>query len=226
MWGELPPSLVDLGEAGTATLAIVFVFQALREMGVTFPGMMQGMLIYAGFQLTSSGELVILPLLVAVFLGSIFGSVLIYSVARFWGVRLSSRFGKRLGRAQGLMGRARTKLERAGLIPVFIGRLIPGLMIPTSLVSGSMRLPAGKFVAGVVLSLIVWAGVFIGLGAIAGHSAQQISPAIEWFSLLWAPIAGGALAIGAAHFLWRRRGKRRLAEVSSCGEADSSNTPC
>ena len=105
---------------------------------------------------------------------------------------------------------ATARLQSAAFLPVAIGRSIPGLMVPTSIASGTMRLPASKFLAGVGLSLVVWASVFVGLGAVSGPIVRQILPATEDFLLLLGLVAGGALILGAAYFLWSQRGKCQL----------------
>ena len=210
MLSQLSLPIANLSGAGIAILGAIFAIQALKEIGVPSPGVTQGMLLYAGYQLTSGDKLTTFLIVVAIFLGSICGSALIYSLARFWGSKLLQRYGKYLHITPESIERAKAKLQSAAFLPVAIGRSVPGLMVPTSLASGTMRLPASKFAAGVGLSLIVWAGVFVGLGAVSGHVIQQILPVTEHLPLLLGLAAGGVLILGAAYFFWRRRGNRQL----------------
>lgn len=213
MWSELPLLLANLSEIRVVVLLTIFIVQVLREIGVPSPGVTQIILLYAGYQLTSGNNSIVFRVLIAIFLGNMCGSMLMYCAGRFLGSKLLERYGKYLRITPELMERAKAKLRSATFLSVVVGRLIPSLMMPISLVCGTMQLPIPKFMAGVWLSLTIWASAFVGLGVLSGNVAAQISPSMEQFPLLWGLLAAGVLALSAAYFFRRRRGKCQLKDA-------------
>jgi len=64
--------------------------------------------------------------------------------------------------------RARVLLQRGGWRAVFTARLIPGLRVHTTEVAGVSHLSRRTFLEGLVPSLVVYIGAFVGLGAAFG----------------------------------------------------------
>ena len=97
-----------------------------------------------------------------------------------------------------------------------VGRSIPGLMAPTSIVAGTLKMPAGQFLKGVVFLLSLWMLAFITLGGISGHFMTRIdlSPGRLLIPLL-VLIAFGVL-IGVPYLCKRikrsRKGQKILLE--------------
>jgi uncharacterized RDD family membrane protein YckC len=67
--------------------------------------------------------------------------------------------------------RATRLLRRRGAPAVFVARLVPGLRIHTTQVAGVSDLPRLTFAAGLIPSVVVYIGFFVGLGALAGRPA-------------------------------------------------------
>jgi membrane-associated protein len=72
------------------------------------------------------------------------------------------------------LDRATTMLRRGGARAVFIGRLFPGLRISTTQVAGVSRMSRLTFAAGLIPSVLVYTGVFVGLGALVGQPALSL----------------------------------------------------
>ena|GEM_PF-1899331 len=197
--------VTELGITSTAIVVIAIVTQALKEIGIPFPGVTQSALIYAGYQLSFGDRFIALVIVMAILMGSISGSLFTYSMARFQGLKLVEKFGKYLRVTPQSLEQARNKLQPAAFLSVVVGRCIPGMMAPTSIASGIIRISISKFVAGVGLSVMVWAGAFITLGTLSGQIINQISPFIERMPLFLGLLAGGALTFGLAYLLWKRR---------------------
>ena len=68
-------------------------------------------------------------------------------------------------------------------LAVTMGRLTPGLLVPTSLTSGAIGLRYEYFVIGVALSAIIWDGTFILSGIVLGHGAQALGRNISTWIL-------------------------------------------
>jgi uncharacterized RDD family membrane protein YckC len=72
------------------------------------------------------------------------------------------------------LDRATTMLRRGGARAVFVGRLFPGLRISTTQVAGVSRIPRLTFAAGLIPSVLIYTGVFVGLGALVGQPAVSL----------------------------------------------------
>lgn len=108
-------------------------------------------------------------LLLATVLGAMTGREVFSAVGRAALLRIADalRFRPALERA--------TRLLRKGGAPaVFIARLIPGLRIHTTQVAGVSRMPRLTFAAGLIPSVLVYIGFFVGLGALAGRPAVGV----------------------------------------------------
>ena len=72
------------------------------------------------------------------------------------------------------LDRATTMLRRGGARAIFVGRLFPGLRISTTQVAGVSRMPRLTFAAGLIPSVLIYTGVFVGLGALVGQPAVSL----------------------------------------------------
>jgi membrane protein DedA with SNARE-associated domain/uncharacterized RDD family membrane protein YckC len=70
--------------------------------------------------------------------------------------------------------RATRLLRRGGARAVFAGRLFPGLRISTTQVAGVSRMPRMTFAMGLIPSVLIYTGVFVGLGALVGQPAVTL----------------------------------------------------
>jgi membrane protein DedA with SNARE-associated domain len=169
---RLPARTIEHSAAMTAAhiglTATALVAQALKEVGVPSPGVTQGALVYAGYQLASGQHLSGALIIIAVYVGSLSGALLAFSFGRSLGAGLAGRRGGRLRLSARDMERAKARLGKGTLWAVTIGRMIPAIMAPLSLVAGMMRVRVMPFAAGVSLSTLAWAGLLAGAGAAGG----------------------------------------------------------
>lgn len=152
----------------------LFFILFLGEMGVPFPAVLQAILLYAGYQL-SLGQVRVLPLLAVAQVGRQAGSGCVYLLAR----SLEAPFLHRYGRLFQLPGHRLEpgvlKLHLPAPLAVALGRLTPGLLLPTSLLSGALKVHYAAFAIGIAISAIIWDGTFVALGALLGRHLQQYS---------------------------------------------------
>ncbi|MBI4298619.1 MAG: VTT domain-containing protein [Chloroflexi bacterium] len=169
-----------------------------------FPLVMQGLLVFAGYQMTQGDSLSVVPLLCVAFLGSVSGSNAIYWASRFAGGRLfmSPRFRgifkhRWLLRAQGIA-------EKQRPLAIATGRLLPGMLIPVSIAAGVLKVPWSRFTVGVALSEIIWVVPLVVIGVVAGHTARGL----DWTTNTYPKaITLIVVAIGlyfVARLLWSR----------------------
>ena len=95
------------------------------------------------------------------------------------------------------LDRATRLLRRGGARAVFVGRLFPGLRISTTQVAGVSRMPRMTFALGLIPSVLIYTGVFVGLGAIVGQPAVTLFHRAEHrlFVLVVAGLAAVAVVL-------------------------------
>lgn len=167
-------SLDALGQGNVAALGALFTVLALGEFGVPFPYVLQGVLFFIGCQI-SQGAAQVIPILLMLALGRQFGSVIVYWLARLAGVPVLGWYGRHFRLLQGRLDRLKEKLSRQTPLAVAAGRLTPGLLMPTSILCGAMRLRYLHFALGVLLSAVVWDWTFISFGIISARGAEHLA---------------------------------------------------
>jgi membrane protein DedA with SNARE-associated domain len=70
--------------------------------------------------------------------------------------------------------KARNKIVANSFLTVAIGRSIPGLMVPTSIVAGTLKMPIRKFLTGIIFPLSLWIILLTTLGGSFGHYMPQL----------------------------------------------------
>ncbi|MCX6024330.1 MAG: VTT domain-containing protein, partial [Chloroflexi bacterium] len=96
---------------------------------------------------------------------------------------------------------AEGRLHQNGFMAVVIGRLIPGLRNPTSLASGTLRLPYEVFLPATLVSALIWSVFYFSAGVLLGHVYDQVDELL-YAALESAPlpfiVVGAAAAAGLA----------------------------
>ena len=153
-----------------------------------------------------------LPLLIlAATMGSLFSSMVIYSVARFGGEPLIARFLARWGKWVLLspedLAQTRAWFARRGDVMVIVGRVTPGLRTMISVPAGLARMPPLKFALFTAIGSACWNGCIIMTGWILGENWS----AVEGILAPVGPLVYLALLAATMIFFWRRwrvRGQR------------------
>jgi membrane protein DedA with SNARE-associated domain len=214
-----------LGLAGAIRLFIahyglfaLFLILTVEEAGVWLPLPGDVIILYFGYRLARSPDpiaaaaLVLLVITVAV----VCGSSLLYFVTRRWG-----GFIRRLGRVLHIDERRERQIQSwiqsHGQWVVIVGRIIPGLRIPTTVVCGSSEMPFAQFLPAVSIAAFVWGLTYLCLGASGGYLFTEARELLRVESVLWrlAAVLFFATAIVCVMFtLRRRRSKKRRSAVT------------
>jgi membrane protein DedA with SNARE-associated domain len=209
-----------LGLAGAIRLFVahyglfaLFLILLVEEAGVWLPLPGDIIILYFGYRLarspnpTPDAALVLLVITVAV----ICGSALLYLLTRRYG-----RFIRRLGRVLHIDERREQQIQSwiqgHGQWVVIVGRIIPGLRIPTTVVCGSAEMPFTKFLPAVSIAAFVWGLTYLSLGASGGYLFTEARALLRVESYLWRVAAVLFFATATACVivaLRHRRSKKR-----------------
>ena len=206
-FGLISQALSTLNQGSIYALAALFAVLALGEMGVPFPFVLQGVLFFIGYQIIQGATLKLVPLVLVLITGRLFGAAIVYFLSRFLGNSFINRLRKRFPRWQSRLDILKEKLSTRGPLAVAIGRLTPGLLVPTSLTSGTIGLRYGYFAVGIILSAIVWDGTFIASGIVLARGTQHLGLAASPWLILGGSAAVICLAWGVGRFLSWRQGR-------------------
>ncbi len=145
-------------------LFALFVLLLIEEAGVPLPAPGDTLIALAGAQphrtLASTVEVLALCTL-AVFIGS---------SALYWAMRLGGRsFLSRYGRFMHLTPQRLARMEewivKHGPLAIILGRLIPGLRVPTTVMCGLSGVPYRVYAPSAALAGLIWSSIYFLLGA-------------------------------------------------------------
>jgi membrane-associated protein len=146
------------------------------------------------------GPVEYVSLLVAVIVGSLAGESVGFSLGKYFGPRIRhSRLGKRIG--EGHWDRAETYLARRGGLAVAISRFLPVLHSLVPIVVGSSPMRYRKFISWTAPACLVWALVYVSIGAFAAHSYRTLAGQLHWAG--WIFIAIVVIALVVVFFIRR-----------------------
>lgn len=145
------------------------------------------------------------PVVAAIVVGSVLGSLVVYAVARRFG---ADWMHARLRRLHLL--NAEEKLEglyaHYGLAALFVSRFVPGLRAVVSPMAGALRVPVLRYTAVTALACTIWYGLIIWVAFRVGADWETVKVSLHVVGLRVGIIAAvliGVLAV-VGHRLWLR----------------------
>jgi membrane protein DedA with SNARE-associated domain len=157
----------------THEVPTLFVALLTEEAGVPIPIPGDTLLMLAGTQphkALLSSVLVLAVSSLAVFCGS----SLLYLVMRHGGRPFLLKYGKYLHINQHTLEPVEGWFRRYGRKTIIIGRLIPGLRLPITVIAGISGLPPRDWCISAAIAAPVWSAFFYGLGALFGHEGPLV----------------------------------------------------
>lgn len=196
--------------------ALIFV----EELGVPLPLPGDVVVAYAGSQVNRS-PLDALAIIGTVALAVTLGSSLLYLVARHYGPAVLTRFGPFLHLNPARVVKMERWFAKGGAAAIVLGRLIPGLRIPTTIMAGVSRVPYRTFLPGTLLAAIIWSALYYYAGTALHHAW---TPAMVWAREEPEQVASvGVLLVALLAGGWWLRGRSnasRPAPTSSATHTD------
>ncbi len=143
----------------------LFALLLIEEAGVPLPAPGDTLIALAGAQphrtLAYTVEVLGLCTL-AVFLGS----SALYWVMRIGGRSFLDRYGRYLHLNQQRLERMERWLVERGTVAIVLGRLIPGLRVPTTVMCGLSEVPYRVYAPSAALAGLIWSALYFLLGAV------------------------------------------------------------
>ena len=180
-----------LQQQTTGLFLVIFV----EELGVPLPVPGDVAIAYGGY-LTTTGAVQFPVAFVAIVAGAVLGSVCNLTLSRRFGRPFIQRFGPYLGITDKRLSWAERSFTRWGAWAIILGRLIPGMRIVLSAISGIVGVPYRVFIPCVAISASIWAILFLELGRLLGARAQSLFAVIPAHLVPWLVLGLILLAIG------------------------------
>jgi membrane protein DedA with SNARE-associated domain len=150
----------------------IFILVILQELGFPNPVPNEFILIFVGY-LVFTGALSMVSVLITAISADVTGSQILYSVFYFAGNYLISRKPKWLPEKK--IERLKERITKGGKVAIFIGRVTPLLRGYTAVLVGLLQITPKVFIPMVILSAIVYNGMYIFLGYIMGPYWESIA---------------------------------------------------
>jgi membrane protein DedA with SNARE-associated domain len=150
----------------------IFTVIALEEIGVPLPLPGDVFIAYSG-HLVARHRIGVGSAFLAIVLGSMLGSSILYYAARRYGQPFVHRYGPYMHVKQKRLDRVEQWFRRWGPVVIVLGRHIPGMRMVISVFAGVFGVTYPVFLASVAVSSSIWAAIFLALGF---RFSRQIGP--------------------------------------------------
>jgi len=188
----------------------------IEEMGIPLPVPGDVLIAYAGGR-TGRPPLEALAVIGTVALATALGSSVLYLVSRRTGHAILTKMHRLLHLRPERVARMQVWFHERGAVAIVLGRLIPGLRIPTSIMAGVSGVPYRVFVPSTAVAAVIWSAFYYFAGA-ALH--QVWAPAKDWVLGEPEEVATVAIFALALVLVWRwLRGRRTPAAATPASDA-------
>ncbi|HEU5441205.1 MAG TPA: DedA family protein [Ktedonobacterales bacterium] len=211
-------------------LPALFLLVLIEEAGIPIPIPGDTLVMIAGLQ-RDRGLLYDVTVIGLASLAVFLGSSVLYFVMRRGGRPFLLRFGKYLHLHPERLARVERWFLRRGRVAIVLGRLIPGIRIPTTVFAGLSGMTYSQYAPINAIAALIWSVVYFYLGVLfqeevryvltilAGFLDDLSSPAVILWLLLILTIGGGGFHIFRRVRRHRSRAAARMAEESGTADA-------
>lgn len=162
--------------------------------------------------LAASGQLGLVPAILASFAGIFIGDTLIFALGHAFGRPLLRHPWARWFLSERAVNRAQHLFHKHGIWIILITRFIPGTRTATYFSAGALHAPPGRFLLVFGLAAALWTPLLVGLSFFVGKRLLDVYEVYEAFALPGLVLAGLLLYLlfhyGIPLLTWR--GRRQL----------------
>lgn len=171
-----------------------FILLFIEEAGIPLPVPGDGIMLFTGF-LVRMGRLNPFLAFLALESGTLAGATVLFWIMRLGGAPLVRRYGKYVGLDEERLPKIEEWMRRRGSFGIFLGRLVPGLRIPTTIVSGLLEVPYWQFLPYMAAGSSIYILIFLGLGIALGRAAPRLTRALSGLPIVQLVLLGLAVVI-------------------------------
>jgi len=157
---------------------VLFLIVLVEEIGVPLPIPSDLMLLFSG-SLVANGTLNPILTLGGVVAAIILGTTALFTLARHGGRPLLLRYGRFIHCDESRLDRIEQRLHVHAFWRLTALRLIPGLRPYGTMTAGILGLPRRLAVLAFAVAGMIWASVWIALGAVLGPHFGTIVPVLQ-----------------------------------------------
>jgi len=148
----------------------VFALVLIEEAGVPLPLPGDLVMVVAGTRV-AQGEMNLILTLVLLELATLIGCSFLYWMAARGGRPLLYRYGRYIHLERDKLDKAERWVTKHGALAIVVGRIVPGLRIPTAIAAGVFGIRYAVFLPAVALGSSLYILFFVMLGYFAGPQA-------------------------------------------------------
>ncbi len=156
-------ALLSVSQGSLVALLTLGLVAALTEVGVPFPFVIDGVLLFAGYHFRLLSPSLLLVVL-ALFLGRLVGGSIIYWSFRVVGPPLFRWLSRHFPKAQSRLDELCSRLDKRAPVAVAFARLTPGLLTVVSIAAGCIHMKFHYFLAGIAIASLIADGVLLAVG--------------------------------------------------------------
>ncbi|TAK34056.1 MAG: DedA family protein [Chloroflexota bacterium] len=185
----------------------LFVLLLLEESGVPLPLPGDSVMMFAGYSV-STARISFLPAFVCMEVATLIGASILRWIGQRGGRPLILRYGHYVHLDEQKLARVEAWFVQRGSTAILLGRLIPGLRMPTSLISGIFAIPYPIFLLNVAIGSSLYILFFMALGIVLGDNTRWIVSRL-WPHHLFLGLAAVVIAVATVLIVWLRRRTHR-----------------
>ncbi len=195
-------------------LALVFANVLMQQMGLPIPALPT--LIVAG-ALAADGKISALALFAVAFIACAISDATWYTVGRLFGRRVMKLLCRISLSPESCVRQSEYLFHRWGNLTFVLAKFVPGLLMISPAMAGTMRLSRWSFALLDGLGAAIWAGVAIGVGMLFTHEISQLIGHLEELGGIAIAVIGVLLGGYVASRWWQRRrfyNRLRMARIT------------
>src|SRR5581483_5597507 len=151
----------------------LFILILVEEAGCPLPLPGESLIVFTGSRI-ARGQMSILYCFGAVVPASAIGCTILYFLARRFGRALVRKVGPRIHFDEAKLDKFEAKATRLGPAAVLIGRLTPGIRVPTDVAAGIFRIKFRWYLPFALLATCIRLAFFLYIGASAQHIREAV----------------------------------------------------